>query len=362
MKKYDKQDLLFYFQDAEFPKKIITEDCLTHRDLLFNEKAEEHLIGQDSKKKHKYSASFILEDELDKKKPHGQRTAKPQPINWRKTSAEQDQGTGFLDNFKGKTDEKQVKMFKLNQELTMARENSYSITQKAFENHLIGGEGKIRTVSEPIVFTTSADLLFANSETFLTPSKRVTYEGLSFSSNPDEFNPKVLHKVNEYLQYPIDDQLWYIFHPVAKSSFGPLSTSNIEDMYNTKVLNGQMEIRFIDIYSIKGKKPFTFFKLKELENITFIDGIQVNELFRIAQKINKQEAKLDQFAKSTTESSNPTDKQNVSSKSITINNNIESSNVSKTTQNVSNILSEQANDKVINNQGHKESKLNRCIR
>jgi len=75
---------------------------------------------------------------------------------------------------------------------------------------------------------------------------------------------------------------------VAKSSFGPCSTANLEEMYNGNMVNGQSEIRFIDIYNLKNQKPFTFFKLKELENPKIMDNIDISSLFTNAIKLNSK--------------------------------------------------------------------------
>jgi hypothetical protein len=88
------------------------------------------------------------------------------------------------------------------------------------------------------------------------------------------------------LKYGKDEPLWYLFHPVAKSSFGPCSTSNLEEMYNGQMVNGQSEIRFIDIYNLKNRKPFTFFKLKELDNPKFLENIDVSTLLTNAITLN----------------------------------------------------------------------------
>lgn len=85
-------------------------------------------------------------------------------------------------------------------------------------------------------------------------------------------------RINKYLKYGKEKPLWYIFHPVAKSSFGPCSTENLEEMYCGNMVNGHSEVRFIDIYSFKNKKPFSFFKLKELDDPNFLENIEYSSL------------------------------------------------------------------------------------
>ncbi len=97
-------------------------------------------------------------------------------------------------------------------------------------------------------------------------------------SDPKKFDFRNVHRINKYLNCTKKDLLWYIFHPIAKSSFGPCSSENLEEMYSGGMVDGQSEIRFIDVYNLKNKMPFTFFKLKELEDIKFIDEIELSSL------------------------------------------------------------------------------------
>ncbi len=73
---------------------------------------------------------------------------------------------------------------------------------------------------------------------------------------------------------------------MAKSSFGPCSSVDLEEMYSSNMLDGQSEIRFIDLYSIKNKKPFSFFKLKDLEDPKILDLIDLSELVKKAIILN----------------------------------------------------------------------------
>jgi len=79
--------------------------------------------------------------------------------------------------------------------------------------------------------------------------------------------------------------LWYIFHPVAKSSFGPCSSDNLQEMYTAGMLDGQSELRFIDVYSLKNTVPFSFFKLKDMESTKFLKRIEPSEILKKAIKI-----------------------------------------------------------------------------
>ena len=140
--------------------------------------------------------------------------------------------------------------------------------------------------------------------------------------------------------------MWYIFHPIAKSSFGPCSSENLEEMYNGGMVDGQSEVRFIDIYNIKDKKPFSFFKLKDLEDVKFIDEIEISSLFKNAVLFNSLEENTNSNANNGVNSSNNTNT-NINNKNITSGNN-SNKNHRKTssTNNGQNV--QEKNDKIEN--------------
>jgi hypothetical protein len=147
-------------------------------------------------------------------------------------------------------------------------------------------------------------------------SKLNDYLNNNIDLNSKVVNIEQIFKINKYLGYPKEEQLWYIFHPNAKSSFGPLSSFQIKQMYETKVLNGQSEVRFIDIYNLKTKKPFSFFLLKEIEHPNFLEEIDISPLLRVAvglkskniseKREEKTSAKTEVTILSTTASSSST--------------------------------------------------------
>jgi hypothetical protein len=313
---YDKQELIFYYQNEDFPSEMISKDVLIHKEWIFNEETEEPLICQG--KKIKLSPSFILEEELEPKakigfkkgpqpsKPAGKhQIQKPKEV-WRKNEPEEN--TGFFDDFKGKTDDKQVEKFKRNLEVSFAKENSISIEQSVFSDHLnkpgeskqhkpqvfkvVDSNNPSTSIGQSISvdsFFENADLIMGSSESEVkkTKNNKIT-QLMSFDPNPKVVSIDLIFKVNDYLQYPRDEKLWYIYHTGAKSSFGPLSSSNIKELYESKMLDGMSEVRFIDIYNLKNKKPFEFFHLKELEHYQFLENIEISGLLKIAVNIKSR--------------------------------------------------------------------------
>lgn len=112
-------------------------------------------------------------------------------------------------------------------------------------------------------------------------------EYLKIYSTKDEkqFDFRNIQRINKYLGFEGGDNLWYIFHPVAKSSFGPCSSENLQEMYNGGMLDGQSELRFIDVYSLKNTESFSFFKLKDMESPNFLKKIEPSAVLKKAIKV-----------------------------------------------------------------------------
>jgi len=103
-------------------------------------------------------------------------------------------------------------------------------------------------------------------------------------------NIKMVYKINEQLKYPTDDALWYIFHVEAKSSFGPISSKHLEEIYNSKNIDGNSEIRLIDIFKIKNKGAFAYFQLIDIENPMFLKNtIEPSSLIRYTEELKKNQ-------------------------------------------------------------------------
>ena len=158
MKKFDKNDMVFYFQQAKFPEKLICKDVLIHRDLIFNDDDQEPeiILNTEQKKKNKFSSCFIIEDELESSKnPRvggfnkrgGQQSRggynKPKPRDWRENKQhEEPASSDFFDEFKGQTDKEKVTKFKVNLHLGVSMENSITIDPSGFIDHANNSKGK----------------------------------------------------------------------------------------------------------------------------------------------------------------------------------------------------------------------------
>lgn len=131
--KLTKTDLIFNYSRQEFPTHLFGEDIVKYSDFIFSDESQDP-----DNKKHKFSNSFIIEDEIEPrkggykgKKPY-QNTHKnfnnpPPSDSWRRNEPED---PGFFDDFKGKSDAKQVIAFKRNLELTEIKEVNIMIDKE----------------------------------------------------------------------------------------------------------------------------------------------------------------------------------------------------------------------------------------
>ena len=102
-----------------------------------------------------------------------------------------------------------------------------------------------------------------------------------YSSDPKIVDIDNIYLINKYLNIDKNKPLWYIYHLIAKSSFGPLSSEEIEEMYKANLINGLTLIRLIDVFSIDNVEPFNFIKLKEIEKKNFIKKIKVSSFIKV---------------------------------------------------------------------------------
>lgn len=178
-KSYSKNDLIFFYSNSQFPKDLVFPNVLIHKELLFSSETQQPENNVQNKK-NKLSNSFLIEDELEAKKGGFRKGKFPlQPnitkgnnfnnqTNWKKGEFED---PGFFDNFKGKSDEKQVNIFRRNMELFEVRENSLSISDNNYvdfmqvENKIFNKIDLNKDFSQKEI-TTTADELFGSDNVY----------------------------------------------------------------------------------------------------------------------------------------------------------------------------------------------------
>ena len=179
----------------------------------------------------------------------------------------------FFDNFEGKVDKSKLQIFKRNIGLQINSQNSICIYHNKFYDTKKNKDQYEKEISSKKI---SVDDLFTKGEEALTKSLDEE-DDKNLSKDPKVVEIKRIFKVNEYLKVENKKQLWYIYHTAGKSSFGPLTSENIEQMYNSKMLNGESEVRLIDIYGVDEGDNFKHVKLKEVEKSGFIKRICISK-------------------------------------------------------------------------------------
>ena len=119
-----------------------------------------------------------------------------------------------------------------------------------------------------------------NSMEKLEKTKQIfTFDSNSSSDSLSlEFNIDSLSAVISKLNLTEDENLYYILHPQANSSYGPLTTRDLKEMIKAKMLTSESELRFIDVFNLRGLKPFSFFKLKSMSKEGFLNEIEPSSL------------------------------------------------------------------------------------
>ena len=303
----NKENMLFSFTNAAFPKELVFHDCLQHSEILFSEKETEPELCSSKIK----ASCFIVEDCLESKKkgkfskPSTNVNVKktlplqnPNPNNWNRGGKAEvpEEGTGdFFDNFKGKTDQSQVNKFlkekKFESLLQISKENSLQFGPSLENSDNIETSIKTNQQSNPIQHQQTINKVEINySKDGKSDDKSIDkfFEEFDTTTQNKVFSINCIYKVNEFLSYPKEEPLWYFYHETAKSSYGPISSKKLEEMFNNKIIDQSIQLRFIDIFSHKlSKKPFTYFKLSDVDRTNFLNDIELSTLFYAAESIIK---------------------------------------------------------------------------
>lgn len=180
---------------------------------------------------------------------------------WKKQEKDEE-SNDFFDNFKGKFNQIEVN----NLRRQMIIESNHEVSLHYNGKRLIDNKRK----------TFSVDDFFDEESSEKPFIKSNVYLNIGIN--------ECINKVNEKLKYSMEKPLWYIYHEGAESSYGPLSSKNIIEMLEIKMLNEQSKIRLIDVYVYRGKEQFKFFNIKDIKLDNFIDNIRVSDLAKLEIK------------------------------------------------------------------------------
>lgn len=304
----NKNILFFHYQQYDFPSDLVTDDASKKKNLIFNDTgAEPVLMNKNFKSLIEFKSVYLSRFSNDNKryyKPFNQIITDQKETNDRKhiktnDNENNDEKSNKNNDYNNKTQSNNDIINQLEiitnakpYQHSIHKTNAFSITfNKKQQSSILSIE---RNKQFEINTSFKQKLLSDNSEVLTqikNPNLIKAVIDEAINQLDDEFlskdikvvNIEKIYKINQRLNYNKKDPLWYIFHPIGKSSFGPLSSLNIEELYNDHKINGECEIRFIDIYSIKNIEPFKYFRLKEVERSDFINRIvispKVNQVF-----------------------------------------------------------------------------------
>ena len=279
-----------FIEKDSISKTLISKELTIFHDSIFNSKP----IAPQEIKDVNYSQYLILEDKF-KKSYNKNNNNNEMKNNWKKSD---DGNNDFFDNFKGKCNQFEVQNFKRNIEMVSTHSTSIMIaSNKLFdygETPLILRSVGSKEATEKEQKSISVDDFFNSNfeEKDNTEFKKSsTYLKLPLID--------CLYRVNERINYPKDKPLWYVYHSEADSSYGPLSSEDIEQMIISNLLEESSKIRLIDAFLYRGCKQFEFFQLKDIQLENFADSIKVSPLatnFKVNNNPGKKVNKDDSFS------------------------------------------------------------------
>jgi hypothetical protein len=88
---------------------------------------------------------------------------------------------------------------------------------------------------------------------------------------------------NNKFDIPNDKSVWYIYNHIQSMTSLPISSIQLFDLYNMKIINGEVDVRPIDIFQFAEQMPFSFVKLKVINDINWIDRIIDNQLLKYTE-------------------------------------------------------------------------------
>jgi len=131
----------------------------------------------------------------------------------------------------------------------------------------------------------------------IDPAKNLNF----FIPNTNLFHPNIIlepveieniFKLNKKFNIAYEHSLWYIFNPLNASMSLPLSSRQICDMYNMNLINGEVDIRPIDVFKFKSKNLLAFVKLKMLNDPDWAEDLVDSRHFNDAEVENNNNNNL----------------------------------------------------------------------
>jgi hypothetical protein len=106
-------------------------------------------------------------------------------------------------------------------------------------------------------------------------------QNINMVTEPLEINNIFLFNIK--FDIPNDKSVWYIYNHIQSMTSLPISSIQLFDLYNMKIINGEVDVRPIDIFQFAEQMPFSFVKLKVINDINWIERIIDNQLLKYTE-------------------------------------------------------------------------------
>lgn len=264
---YQIKEITKKYKEGSFPRTRIPKELTLYLDLVFNQKLELPKKEHFSETEKDYFPYLIFDEKYKKVSFSHSRGL------W-KTNEKDEGGNDFFDNFKGKFNQNDVHTFKRNVEVTISNA----------VNLIVSNNRLLDFIENPGLKSAYKKDGSMSAEEFFSSFEEMGIKKGNFLKIP---LIDCVYRVNERINYPRNKPLWYVYHAEADSSYGPLSSEDIEQMIINKLLDSEGKLRLIDTFVYKGAKQFDFFQLKELQLDNFIDNLAISSLvynFKVSNK------------------------------------------------------------------------------
>jgi len=307
---YNKETLIEKFSKKNFPLDKISNEALQHKQILFTNSSEKPLVSsnlteinpefyewQSNVNQNRYNKNFNGNN--SNKYPNNYKKNRNNNISkeWRKNEevpSDKNPTTEPIQEYIEPKKQSKGQALKLNtKEIQASSQSGDTKTPKGTGENCSSTKvekvtpSKKKIIEEDVLQQYFQDeiekVIILNSVEKIEKAKKM----FTFSKKSEEINIKneeftidFLSTISNKLQISLDEYLYYILHPQANSSYGPLTSKEIKELIEANVLTLESDIRFIDTYCLKDLKPFSFFKLKEMARKSFLDEIEPSPLIK----------------------------------------------------------------------------------
>lgn len=134
------------------------------------------------------------------------------------------------------------------------------------------------------------------ANTFHSPGFKTDFaRGANFHPQEEivKINIDNIFTFNSAFNIPNEVECFYFRNKIRGIIFGPVSSLNVQNLYQSNKIDSTFEFRTIDIFSFKDKKPFEFISLKEINKDKWEECIVESPLLKYIHPQIPKEKKED---------------------------------------------------------------------